>query len=789
MFHFLLWLASISFCLTPAYAETPNATLFTAGELAWIAAHPVVHIAVDPDWRPLEYVEHGVHKGLTAEYLEAIAHLTGLNFQLVPGQSWADAQKALITGRIDLLPAVSAQFATPSLSAITTFSEPYFVGSTIIVTTEAEPIIFDARKLNGKTVAIKGGGVYERLLRAQFPEIHLLPLQSPEAALQAVADGRADAAVGVDTAMHPLLRRKYLGTLHISGTIGELPVTVSMGVRKDLPELASIVQKSLNTLTAKQTDDMMDKWLESTDYGAPSWSTLLQYYSTELTFLLITIVLILIFAQRARVARRQAVKSEQAKTRFLAVMSHEIRTPMNAILSSMELLQRSRLDKRQHELADLAGSAAETLLNLLDDVLDLSKLEARKLQLEAMPADIAALVQQAIDMMQIKAHEKQLTIQLLLPAPVEVDVLIDPTRVRQVLLNLLSNAVKFTDRGGVTVTIRLLGDLLASTSGMTLQVTVSDTGIGVSPEQQRRLFQPFSQADSSTTRRYGGTGLGLVICRELIESMGGSLTLQSEVGSGTAISFSIPVTTRQRAAAATPPAISAESVPDAVTGVVRPTILVVDDHPNNRLVIQRQLEELQCDAVLAEDGPTALTLSAARQYPLILLDCYLPGMDGYQVARTIRKREQGGARHQPIIAISAAVDPEHVQRCMESGMDGVLRKPLRLTELKGIIEAWCDVELNSAPRQPSPSSIDSAELFRTSTRQDLADIQRTLHSGDYQLMARYVHRLKGAAMIADMPAIVTASEQIEILLGGLPAVDVAALSRACSALDDSLAHS
>jgi two-component system sensor histidine kinase EvgS len=694
----------------------------------------------------------------------------------------------LIDGRVDLLPAISRQFAPPSLQDIVLFSEPYFVGSTIILATEAEPIIFDARKLNSKVVAIKGGGAYERLLRDRFPEIRLLPLESPEAALQAVADGRAAAAVGVDTAMLPLLHRKYLDTLHISGAIGDLPATVSMGVRKELPELASIVEKSLESLTARQTDNMVEKWLKGTDYGAPSWGTLLKYYGTELIFLAVAIILILLFAQRARNARRAAVQSEQTKTRFLAVMSHEIRTPMNAILSSVELLLRSPLDRRQYELADMAGSASETLLNLLDDVLDLSKLEAHRLLLEEVPIDISALARQAVGMMRIKAEEKNLALRLELPEPGDRDVVIDPGRIRQVLINLLSNAIKFTDRGSVTLSIRLQDDAPAPQPQATLQVAVADTGIGLSAEQQARLFQPFVQADSSTTRRYGGTGLGLVICRELIEAMKGTLDFHSEAGVGTVVTFSIPVAMQPRlsvqpaSAGVVAPAVA---VAAAAAG---PTILVVDDHPNNRQVIQRQLEELNCNAVLAADGPSALALLETRQFPLVLLDCYLPGMDGYQVARTIRAREQGSGRHQPIIAISAAVDTGHVQRCMESGMDGVLKKPLRLNELQSIVEAWCDVELALREHPPSPSASDPVELFRDTAQLDLAEIERALESGDFDMLARYIHRMKGAALIAGEPMIAEASERMEEILRSASAGDRAMLDSVCSELRTQVAQ-
>ncbi len=317
-------------------------------------------------------------------------------------------------------------------------------------------------------------------------------------------------------------------------------------------------------------------------------------------------------------------------------------------------------------------------------------------------------------------------------------------------------------------------------------MTVADTGIGISAAQQARLFQPFAQADSSTTRRYGGTGLGLVICRELIETMKGTLELQSEVGVGTSIIFSIPVTTRLRdhAAASSASIDAVFPTPDVAAAV--PMILVVDDHPNNRLVIQRQLEELNCHAVLAEDGPTALSLLAVRQFSLILLDCHMPGMDGYQVARTIRKQERDSQRHQPIIAISAAVEPGHVQLCMESGMDGVLKKPLRLNELKSIIEARCDVDvvMQDHTDNPPSSSSDSSDLFRDSARQDLAEIQRALGSGDHGTMARYVHRIKGAALMVGASAIVGASEQIETILRNDSAIDAGKLTAACSTLGE-----
>ncbi|MQR02492.1 ATP-binding protein [Glaciimonas soli] len=807
-----IWVALFGFSLlSSAQAQTHdvgestspqvvNKPVFTPEERAWINAHHDVYISVDPDWRPLEYVENGIHKGLSAEYVSAISKVSGLRFRLLPSNQWEEARQALMDRRVDLLPAISEQFASDKLKNEVIFTEPYFVGSTVIIATSAEPIIFDIRKLNGKVVAIKGGGAYERVLRAHYPEVKVLSVANPEAALQAVVDGRADAALGVDTALRPLLRRKFLGTLHIAGAIGDMPATVSMGVRKDLPVLASIIKKSLASLSSKQTDRMVDTWLEETDYGAPSWGTLLRYYDTEIISLSIAAVFILLFAHRAQVARRLAIKSEQDKSNFLAVMSHEIRTPMNAILSSVELLQRSPLDQRQQEMANVAGSAAESLLSLLDDVLDLSKLEAHRLELELVPTDISVLAQQSVNMMQIKAQEKNLPLGLDVQVPENTDVFIDPTRVRQILLNLLSNAIKFTEYGKVSVIIRLQVDALAAqtdASPQVLHVSVTDTGIGITSEHQSRLFQPFTQADRSTTRRYGGTGLGLTICHELVKVMGGTLALQSAKGAGTTISFTIPVTTKLRSGDNSGDGINSIDSSDdtqlrshpvriasdktAIAETSRLAILVVDDHVNNRLVIGRQLEALGCDAVMVEDGPSALALLAVRTFSLMLLDCYLPGMDGYEIARTIRQQEKNSDRHLPVIAISAAVDKNHEQNCMDSGMDGLLRKPIRLEELKSIIEAWCDVELmvSSYPIY----SENSDELFRSNAEQDWGKIQQALIHNDYKTIAHHLHRIKGSAQMTRMSTIVDATKKIEAVLSDEhQPIDVEKLQAACEVL-------
>ena len=505
---------------------------------------------------------------------------------------------------------------------------------------------------------------------------------------------------------------------------------------------------------------MVNQWLEETDNGVLSWDVL-QHYSGELMALALvaSVALTVLFAWRARVVQRQANRIVQSKSDFLSMVSHEIRTPMHAILAAGELLQRSWLDRRQRELIAAAGSAADALSGLLDDVLDLSKMDAQRLELEQVPTDLVALVEAVIGAAGIKAAEKGLPILLESQIPENIDVGVDPTRMRQVVLNLLVNAVRFTERGSVSVDLRLLAAADASRAPSQLEVTVRDTGIGIPAEQQGRLFTPFTQADIATTRLYGGTGLGLTICRKLIALMQGTLVLQSEAGVGTTIRCTIPVTTHARQCATQEQAGSLRQ--DA------PTILIVDDHAVNRLVIQRQLEELGCIVVLAEDGPRALALLAYRRCQLVLLDCYMPDLDGYQVAREIRKSDAGSARRTPIIAISAAVDAEHAQRCSDAGMDGILKKPIRLDDLRNLVEAWCDIDLSLFARAAVPNRhIDEQlkKMFRDSAKQSLGRIHQILRGHDQSWMATCLHRMKGAAMTLELSEIVEACEKFEYIL-------------------------
>ncbi|MFC3650397.1 ATP-binding protein [Dyella humi] len=740
------------------HAEKPA---FTAQERQWIKDHPVVHFAVGTQLRPVSYVEDGVYKGVTAQYLEAIARKSGLRFQLVPTDGWSGAKQAIREGSVDLLPVAFYTRLEQDVQERVVVTEPYFSSPTAIVTRADNPSILDPGELEGERVAIYGDASSIRFYTNRLPSIKPVLVVGPSQGLAAVASGKADAALGSAAVLQPLLRQNYSRRLGIAGVIDDLPVKLQMAVRKDEPLLYSIISKTLKNLSAEETDVMDDRALQEAGYGAPTLRSLIMQYLPELGAACVAGLLLIWFAYRARVAMRQAEQSELAKSRFLAVMSHEIRTPMNAILASIEMLQRSTLDPHQHKLALTASTASEALLGLLDDVLDLSKLDAHRLELETMPTDIERLAQKVVDVVTVKARDKALPVHLSADNPSHAHAVVDPTRLRQILLNLLGNAVKFTQQGSITLDLRVEGE-----SGQQghIHARVIDTGIGIPSDQQSRLFQAYVQADSATTRQYGGTGLGLTICKELVELMGGQISLESTQDVGTTVSFSIPVRLVAASMESEMPSVSESEIAFGSAGHV----LVVEDHPQNRFIMAEQLRALGVETMLVPDGRAAIETIGQQHIALVLMDCHMPEMDGYETTRRIRQRETRlKLPRVPVIAISAATDAAHLKRCMDSGMDSVLKKPLRLDELRSMLGLWLDrlpqTEPSIARAVADNPAIDMFELYKASIEEDAQALEDALAREDRDNAIHFAHRIKGAALMINADGMAQAAGHVEEL--------------------------
>ncbi|MCX2863221.1 ATP-binding protein [Paucibacter sp. PLA-PC-4] len=496
-------------------------------------------------------------------------------------------------------------------------------------------------------------------------------------------------------------------------------------------------------------------------------------------------------AETLRQARQEAEAGSRAKSIFLANMSHELRTPMHGLLGMLSLLQEGQLQPTQREQLLAAHESARHLLAILNDVLDVSKMEAGGITIQPEPMQPARLVQELEDLLWPQASAKGLDLSLRLDTEVPAWVSADPTRLRQILLNLLSNAIKFSERGRV--------GLRVSSAAEALVFEVSDTGLGMDAATQAKLFQRFSQGDQTRSRRFGGTGLGLEISRNLARAMGGDIEVRSEPGRGSVFTAKLPLAPCP--AAAEPP--TPPSPPTAAIGAPsrRLQILVAEDHLTNRNFLEAVLERLGHTAVFCENGFDALQQLKATDFDLVLMDLHMPMMDGYQAAQAMRELPGPKSRTR-IIALSADAFEESRERALQAGMDDFLAKPVGIARLAALLDeqartlppavtdsGFDDSVLQELRRSLPPDKI--APLYQTFVRGVPASRQRleaAAEGKDAGMLRAEAHALKGASASLGLTRVTGAARELE-LLAKSESTDASALQMAIQALLSALQHS
>jgi signal transduction histidine kinase/DNA-binding NarL/FixJ family response regulator len=481
----------------------------------------------------------------------------------------------------------------------------------------------------------------------------------------------------------------------------------------------------------------------------------------------------------------KALEAARLKSEFLANMSHEIRTPMNGVLGMIELLSRTPLDDKQQRYLTTLQTSAGGLMSVLNDILDFSKIEAGKMELREDSCRVRNLLDEVTELFAARAELRGVQINSIVEADVPTQVEADTERVRQVLSNLVGNAVKFTERGEITVRASV-----EEHKGHVFQLRfeVRDTGVGIEPALQDKLFEAFSQLDGSLTRRHGGTGLGLAICKQLVVLMKGRVGVSSEPGKGSTFWFVLPLRRLESSARLElSRGLSARPLappPSSKDGLTR-KILVAEDNPINQEVIREVLAELGYEAHIVETGLSALTALEQESFPLVLMDCQMPELDGYGAAREIRRREVG-TRRIPLIAVTAHAFEGERQKALASGMDDYVTKPINASLLGEVIQRWWPQpgryeqesrERGASTKVPAAQAMASSEasaldpkvrrssavakVFLKHVPEQIASIERAIQNADAATLKSAAHKLKGSCLAVGVPRMAELCGQLE----------------------------
>ena len=745
----------------------------TVEEINFIKTHPVIIVGVDPKFVPFEFIDdEGDYKGIAADHLDLISELTGLRFEVQRGITWPEAYDRALSGEIDLLPAVSV---TEERKLYFRFSEPYHNFRRVIVTRNNDTGIADLDDLKGLTVAVQRNSSHHSYLLS-YHDINLSLYDSVESALMAVSNGKERVFLGNLATTDHLIRTNAITGLKFIAFEAEKQQSLHMAVRKDWPELISILNKSFDSISDEEKIAISNKWIkfEADIDHWPIIRAVLIFGTVFLIFLGVSFYWIGRLRREIRIrqevqhdledAKIAAEKANEVKSVFLARMSHEIRTPLNAITGITYLLKESELSQTQISYADRISSDADNMLGIINDILDFSKIESGRIEFENISFSPGQVIQNVVGIISYRIEEKKLDFRSYADTQLPDRLTGDPKRLEQILLNLLNNAVKFTDEGKVGFEVRLV----AKEGNMYhLSFTVKDTGIGMTEEQVSRLFTPFEQADSSINRRFGGSGLGLSIVKNLVDLMNGRISVFSTPGEGSVFVVYLSFVSDKENDAGTQLSKDVKvSRPDsemtdtAEVSSVNNTVLLAEDNKTNQLIATSLLNKIGCETLIANNGQEALEIftSYKESISLVLMDIHMPVMNGYEASEKIREM----SADIPIVAMTADVISGVKEKCTQSGMFHYISKPYDPDGFIRIVKELLDKQKGESIIVRKEQILDTEfgimmtggdpELFRQvlnefySENHDVAvTLKNALSNRDYKSATQMVHKLKGSS--------------------------------------------
>ncbi len=684
------WLPAIE----PFFQDRVVLDSLTYAEQMWLSANNNLTLGVEHDYHPFEFVDQENNLGgIVGDYVQHTSDTLGLTLVKLTQYQWREAFELLKEGKIDVMAGV---VRTDSRAELINFTVPYFSMPSVVVTKKGS---FYGNRIeeyqNLKVGAIRGYVLNEFLLN-DHPELNIIGVEGTLDGLRRVASGEIDAYIGALQSVNYEIDKNDLHELNIT-SVADYTYNFSFAVRKGLEPLVPILNKVIDGMSFRQRQQIANNWLAIQINEGLTLETILQWTVPVGTALFAIIVFFSLsnrrlsreISERRKVelqlqnASKIAEKANQAKSEFLASMSHEIRTPMNAVLGMCQVLRDSGLTEEQSKNLEVIHSSSDTLLMLINDILDLSKIESGKLELVNKPYQLNAVLTHLRSQIELLINNRPVEFHIHVADDVPEMLSGDRLRLGQILLNLCNNAAKFTHHGSIDLSIaveHIDGD------NMRVRFSVKDTGIGMSGLQMSRLFKTYSQADSSISRVYGGTGLGLAITKHLVELMNGDISVESEVEVGSTFTFRI----HQQLVEQSP------DIEDEVKDVKKSTldmdtyrkqlaqksVLIVDDNKVNLMVAEKLLTRVGIEVTTADDGQSAVAICEEKDFDAVLMDLQMPVLDGY--AATILIRKQPRNTRLPIIALSANVMQSDIDRCYQVGMNAHLPKPL---DMQRVIEA------------------------------------------------------------------------------------------------------